>query len=86
MPAGKAPLGDTRVQFNSDQNRLLVVHETQIAIYDASKMERIYQVVYHISDGNILLLSVTNLFLNLVSVDTSGHFVSWNITRIVLVQ
>ncbi|VAH75685.1 unnamed protein product [Triticum turgidum subsp. durum] len=43
MPAGKTPSGDTRVQFNSDQNRLLVVHETQIAIYDASKMERIYQ-------------------------------------------
>ncbi|XP_051224190.1 protein TPR1 isoform X2 [Lolium perenne] len=43
MPAGKTPSGDTRVQFNSDQSRLLVVHETQLAIYDASKMERIYQ-------------------------------------------
>lgn len=86
MPAGKTPLGDTRVQFNSDQNRLLVVHETQIAIYDASKMERIYQVAYHIFDGNILLLSVNNLFLDLVSVDTSGHFVSSHITCIVFVQ
>lgn len=43
MPAGKTPSGDTRVQFNSDQTCLLVVHETQLAIYDASKMERIYQ-------------------------------------------
>jgi hypothetical protein len=32
------------VQFHSDQLRLLVAHETQLAIYDASKMERIRQV------------------------------------------
>lgn len=44
LPAGKSPVGDTRVQFHSDQLRLLVVHETQLAIYDASKMERIRQV------------------------------------------
>ncbi|KAF8038856.1 hypothetical protein BT93_B1417 [Corymbia citriodora subsp. variegata] len=43
MPAGKAPNGDTRVQFHADQIRLLVVHETQLAIYDASKMDRIRQ-------------------------------------------
>ncbi|KAG4911286.1 hypothetical protein JHK87_057402 [Glycine soja] len=43
LPAGKSPVGDTRVQFHSDQLRLLVVHETQLAIYDASKMERIRQ-------------------------------------------
>ncbi|KAF8394610.1 hypothetical protein HHK36_020824 [Tetracentron sinense] len=43
LPAGKAPLGDTRVQFHSDQIRLMVFHETQLAIYDASKMERIRQ-------------------------------------------
>ncbi|ESW35338.1 hypothetical protein PHAVU_001G227000 [Phaseolus vulgaris] len=43
LPAGKAPLGDTRVQFHSDQIRLLVAHETQLAIYDASKMDRIRQ-------------------------------------------
>ncbi|KAH7432223.1 hypothetical protein KP509_07G013800 [Ceratopteris richardii] len=44
-PAGR-PLpttGDTRVQFNNDQIRLLVVHESQLAIYDASKLERIRQ-------------------------------------------
>lgn len=44
LPAGKAPVGDTRVQFHTDQIRLLVVHETQLAIYDASKMDRIRQV------------------------------------------
>ncbi|EEF49925.1 WD-repeat protein, putative [Ricinus communis] len=43
IPAGKAPTGVTRVQFHSDQTRLLVVHETQLAIYDASKMDRIRQ-------------------------------------------
>jgi hypothetical protein len=44
IPAGKSPTGDTRVQFHSDQTRLLVIHETQLAIYDASKMERMRQV------------------------------------------
>lgn len=44
LPAGKASVGDTRVQFHSDQTQLLVFHETQLAIYDASKMERIRQV------------------------------------------
>ncbi|KAJ6397454.1 hypothetical protein OIU77_018463 [Salix suchowensis] len=43
IPAGKSPTGDTRVQFHSDQTRLLVIHETQLAMYDASKMERIRQ-------------------------------------------
>ncbi|KAK9292226.1 hypothetical protein L1049_020189 [Liquidambar formosana] len=43
LPAGKAPTGDTRVQFHSDQIRLLVSHETQLSIYDASKMDRIRQ-------------------------------------------
>lgn len=51
IPAGKAPTGDTRVQFHSDQIRMLVVHETQLAIYDASKMER----VRHVRVGYILL-------------------------------
>ncbi|KAI8534292.1 hypothetical protein RHMOL_Rhmol10G0079100 [Rhododendron molle] len=43
LPAGKACNGDTRVQFHSDQIHLLVSHETQLAIYDASKMDRIRQ-------------------------------------------
>ena len=44
MVSAKATVGETRVQFHSDQIRLLVVHETQLAIYDASKMDRIRQV------------------------------------------
>ncbi|XP_044486596.1 topless-related protein 2-like isoform X2 [Mangifera indica] len=43
LPAGKAPVGDTRVQFHSDQVWLLVCHETQLALYDAAKMECIRQ-------------------------------------------
>lgn len=43
MPSGRSPAGDTQVQFHSDQIRLLVVHETQLAIYDASKMDLIRQ-------------------------------------------
>ncbi|XP_031485381.1 protein TPR1-like isoform X1 [Nymphaea colorata] len=43
MPGGKASGGDTRVQFHSDQTRLLVVHATQLAVYDISKLERIRQ-------------------------------------------
>ncbi|KAK8619660.1 hypothetical protein V6N13_135942 [Hibiscus sabdariffa] len=43
LPSGKTPQGDTRVQFHSDQVRFLVCHETQLAIYDASKMECIRQ-------------------------------------------
>jgi len=35
------PVGDTRVQFHNDQIHLLVVHESQLAIYDASKLERL---------------------------------------------
>ncbi|XP_043724871.1 topless-related protein 4-like isoform X1 [Telopea speciosissima] len=34
-----SPLAETRVQFHQDQIHLLVVHETQIAIYDVSKFE-----------------------------------------------
>jgi hypothetical protein len=61
MPAGKTPSGDTRVQFNSDQSRLLVVHETQLAIYDASKMERIYQVAYRIFDDIFYCLDIFSI-------------------------
>ena len=50
LPAGKAPAGDTQVQFNSDQSRLLVSHETQIAIYDASKMDLVHQVTFFFLD------------------------------------
>lgn len=46
MPNGRAPapLADTRVQFHLDQKHLLAVHETQIAIYEAPKLECLKQV------------------------------------------
>ncbi|XP_047321907.1 topless-related protein 4-like isoform X2 [Impatiens glandulifera] len=45
VPAGRtlAPISDTRVQFHQDQIHLLVVHETQIAIYEAPKLECLKQ-------------------------------------------
>lgn len=47
QPGGRSPsMGDTRVQFHNDQVRLLVVHESQLAVYDASKLDRLRQ-VYH---------------------------------------
>lgn len=48
--------GDTRVQFHNDQIRLLVVHESQLAIYDAAKFERIRQVFSHFSVQLIISL------------------------------
>ncbi|KAL5713186.1 Topless-related protein 2 [Ranunculus cassubicifolius] len=47
VSGGKVSTGDTRVQFHSDQIRLLVFHETQLAIYDASEMICIQQWVPH---------------------------------------
>ncbi|XP_024965488.1 topless-related protein 4-like isoform X2 [Cynara cardunculus var. scolymus] len=45
IPGGRvaAPLADTRVQFHQDQTHLLVVHETQIAIFEAPKLECLKQ-------------------------------------------
>ncbi|KAK8661786.1 hypothetical protein V6N13_091381 [Hibiscus sabdariffa] len=43
MPAGKAPQGATRVQFHSDEVRLLICHETVLAVFDVNKMELIRQ-------------------------------------------
>lgn len=46
IPSGRTAshLADTRVQFHLDQTHLLVVHETQIAIYEAPKLECLKQV------------------------------------------
>ncbi|KAL6568020.1 Topless-related protein 4 [Orobanche hederae] len=45
IPSGCAlnPRVQTRVQFHQDQTHVLVVHETQIAIYEASKLDCIKQ-------------------------------------------
>jgi len=36
--------GDTRVLFHNDQVHLLAVHESQLAIYNASKLDRLRHV------------------------------------------
>ncbi|KAE9588003.1 putative transcription factor WD40-like family [Lupinus albus] len=45
LPGGRTPpaQADTRVQFHQDQIRFLVVHETQLAIYEATKLECLKQ-------------------------------------------
>ncbi|XP_031379042.1 topless-related protein 4-like isoform X2 [Punica granatum] len=55
MPSGRvaAALADTRVQFHLDQIHLLVVHESQIAIYEAPKLERLRQWFYREATGPI---------------------------------
>ncbi|GAU37016.1 hypothetical protein TSUD_207220 [Trifolium subterraneum] len=55
MPNGRAPapLADTRVQFHLDQTHLLAVHETQIAIYEAPKLECLKQFVPREASGPI---------------------------------
>lgn len=48
-------VGDTKVQFHNDQTHLLVVHETQLAIYD-SKLECLRSVSFC-----SLIIAVTHL-------------------------
>lgn len=58
-PNNRAPgplVGDTRVQFHNDQVHLLVVHETQISIYD-SKLDCLRSV-------SLLFLRLFILFKN----------------------
>ncbi|XP_017699381.1 protein TOPLESS-like isoform X2 [Phoenix dactylifera] len=45
IPSGRmsGPLSKTEVQFHNDQLQLLVVHDTQLAIYDAGKLECLKQ-------------------------------------------
>ncbi|KAG6546023.1 hypothetical protein Mapa_012428 [Marchantia paleacea] len=65
IQTGRAPppVGDTRVQFHNDQIRLLVVHETQLAIYDASKLERIrYVRLFFV--GRVLLYIIVMIHLS----------------------
>ncbi|XP_052199357.1 topless-related protein 4-like isoform X2 [Diospyros lotus] len=55
IPSGRtlSPLADTRVQFHQDQIHVLAVHETQIAIYEASKLECLKQWVTREANGPI---------------------------------
>ncbi|XP_052181258.1 topless-related protein 4-like isoform X3 [Diospyros lotus] len=55
IPSGRTPtpLADTRVQFHQDQIHLLTTHETQIAIYEAPKLECVKQWVPREGNGSI---------------------------------
>ncbi|KAI3803008.1 hypothetical protein L1987_31156 [Smallanthus sonchifolius] len=55
IPPGRvaARVVDTRVSFHNDQTQLLAVHETQIAIYEAPKLERLKQWVPPETNGLI---------------------------------
>ncbi|OVA19348.1 WD40 repeat [Macleaya cordata] len=45
VPSGRTPtaVSDTRVQFHQDQIHFLAVHETQLAIYETTKLECVKQ-------------------------------------------
>nr|GMC73494.1 protein TOPLESS-like [Ipomoea batatas]GMC77724.1 protein TOPLESS-like [Ipomoea batatas] len=59
LPAGRASVqSDTRVQFHQDQIHFLVVHETQLAIYEATKLECVKQV-----SPPLVLLTLTTIQL-----------------------
>ncbi|GAV60959.1 WD40 domain-containing protein [Cephalotus follicularis] len=55
VPAGRTPTvqSDTRVQFHQDQVHFLVVHETQLAIYETTKLECVKQWVQRESSAPI---------------------------------
>ena len=50
IPSGHSPnpLAHTRVQFHQDQTHVLVVHASQLAIYEAPKLENVKQVCCYI--------------------------------------
>nr|GEZ53542.1 hypothetical protein [Tanacetum cinerariifolium] len=66
IPAGRvsSTLTETRVQFYKDQTHLLAVHETQIAVYEAPKLESPNQSVYvGFEDGSVGILALPTLML-----------------------
>jgi len=46
LGGGSPTMGDTPVKFHNDQVHLLDVHESQLAFYNASKLNRICQVCH----------------------------------------
>lgn len=56
IPGGRTPTtqSDTRVQFHQDQTHFLVVHETQLSIYEATKLDCVKQVSYFYSSGFVV--------------------------------
>ncbi|KAF4387713.1 hypothetical protein G4B88_004040 [Cannabis sativa] len=66
IPSGRTPSSqsDTRVQFHQDQMHFLVVHETQLAIFETTKLECVKQLVYaSFLDATVCVFSAANLRL-----------------------
>ena len=89
LPQGRpntAP-SDTRVQFHQDQAHFLVVHETQLAIYETTKLEcmkqvslshthcKICNVIMHLIDDCIDFFTVASE--RIVSSNHSCHVLMW---------
>lgn len=79
LPPGRTPSAqsDTRVQFHQDQIQFLVVHETQLAIFEATKLECLKQVsllssMCYLIDFNMFLLSHQYLELQWAPRDSSA--------------
>uniref|UniRef100_A0A0D3AD99 CTLH domain-containing protein n=1 Tax=Brassica oleracea var. oleracea TaxID=109376 RepID=A0A0D3AD99_BRAOL len=55
IPSGHSPnpLAHTRVQFHQDQTHVLVVHASQLAIYEAPKLENVKQWIPTESSGSV---------------------------------
>ncbi|CAN8269267.1 unnamed protein product [Cochlearia groenlandica] len=55
IPSGHSPnpLAHTRVQFHQDQTHVLVVHASQLAIYEAPRLERMKQWIPKESSGSV---------------------------------
>lgn len=67
IPPNRMPgsFAETKVQFHQDQVQFLVVHESQIAIYEATKLDCLKQVTYP-STWKLLLFDTSDLIVNLV--------------------
>ena len=69
IPPGRTPaaISDTRVQFHQDQIHFLAVHETQIALYETTKLECVKQVFMsncECGDLEVLLISIELILLS----------------------
>ncbi|KAK2432397.1 topless-related protein [Trifolium repens] len=68
LPPGRTPSAqsDTRVQFHQDQIQFLVVHETQLSIFEATKLECLKQIsrlIYTNYGDSILALASNTIHL-----------------------
>ena len=53
--------GDIRVEFHNDQRQLLVVGESQLAVYDGSILERLLEVIHSFVEAEFIFIPLYNL-------------------------